>query len=127
MRMKDKTHKILVVDDEPDTILLARRLLEMEGFDVITAYDGEEALEKIYKERPKIVLLDLKLPKKSGYEVCEEVKSNEKLKDTIIIMFTAKIFNSDRERGFKVGADYYVTKPFSARDLIALIKENLAK
>jgi two-component system alkaline phosphatase synthesis response regulator PhoP len=120
-----KPVQILVVDDEPDTVLLARRLLEMEGFNVITAYDGEEALHKVYSEHPRIVLLDLKIPKKDGFTVCEEIRSKPKYQDVIIIMFTAKIFNSDRERGFKVGADYYVTKPFSAKELITLIQSVL--
>ena len=115
--------KILVVDDEPDTVLLAKRLLEMADFKVITAYDGEEALSKIYSEKPKIVLLDIKLPKKDGYEVCKEIKSNEKYWNTIIIMFTAKIFDSDRVKGLELGADYYITKPFSGKDLVALIHE----
>ncbi|MHA1279668.1 MAG: response regulator transcription factor [Candidatus Helarchaeota archaeon] len=122
-----KKVKILVVDDEPDTVLLARRLLELEGYNVIAAYDGEEALQKIYSEQPQIVLLDLKLPKKDGFEVCNEIKSRPEYKDIVIIMFTAKIFNSDRERGFQVGADYYITKPFSARDLISLLQEILEK
>jgi DNA-binding response OmpR family regulator len=117
--------KILVVDDEPDTVFLAKRLLEMDNFTVITAYDGEEALKKIYTEKPKIVLLDIKLPKKDGYEVCKEIKSNEKYCQTIIIMFTAKIFDSDREKGLKLGADYYITKPFSGRDLVQLIHKIL--
>lgn len=119
--------KILVVDDEPDTVFLAKRLLERENLEVITAYDGEEALRKIYYEKPKIVLLDIKLPKKDGYEVCKDIKSNEKYRKTIIIMFTAKIFDSDREKGLSLGADYYITKPFSGRDLVQLIHEILSK
>lgn len=122
-----QSDKILVVDDEPDTVFLAKRLLEMENFKVITAYDGEEALRKIYSEKPKIILLDIKLPRKDGYDVCKEVKSNEKFCQTIIIMFTAKIFDSDRERGLKLGADYYITKPFSGRDLVQLIHEIMKK
>ena len=117
--------KILVVDDEPDTVLLASRILELEGFSTVKAYDGVEALQKIYSEKPKIVLLDIKLPKKDGYAVCKEIKSSEKFRDTVIIMFTAKIFDSDREKGLQMGADYYVTKPFSGRDLIALINKIL--
>ena len=117
--------KILVVDDEPDTVLLATRLLEMEGYTVIKAYDGEEALQKIFSEKPDIVLLDIKLPKKDGYEVCKEVKAKETLRDIVIIMFTAKIFDSDREKGLQMGADYYVTKPFSGKELIALIQRIL--
>jgi DNA-binding response OmpR family regulator len=119
--------KILVVDDEPDTVLLAKRLLEMEGFHVVTAYDGEEALRQVYAEHPRIMLLDIKLPKKDGYEVCKEIKSKQSIKDTIIIMFTAKIFDTDREKGLEMGTDYYITKPFSGKDLIALINAILKK
>jgi len=119
--------KILVVDDEPDTVLLAKRLLEMEGFHVITAYDGEEALHQVYAEHPRIMLLDIKLPKKDGYEVCKEIKSKQSVKDTIIIMFTAKIFDTDREKGLEMGTDYYITKPFSGKDLISLINTILKK
>jgi len=122
-----QSDKILVVDDEPDPDFLAKRLLEIEKFTVITAYDGEEALRKIYSEKPKIVLLDIKLPKKDGYEVCKEIKSNEKYRQTIIIMFTAKIFDSDREKGLKLGADYYITKPFSGKDLVQLLRDILKK
>ena len=119
--------KILVVDDEPDTVLLMTRLLEPEGYHVITAGDGEEGLHKIYTERPRIVLLDIILPKKDGYEVCQEIKSKGGFGDTVIIMFTVKIFVKDRERGFAVGADYYLTKPFSGLSLIALIKNILGE
>ncbi|MHA1271475.1 MAG: response regulator [Candidatus Helarchaeota archaeon] len=114
---------ILVVDDEPDTVKLAQRLLEMEGFDVIVAYDGEEALEKIYNEKPILVLLDIKIPKIDGYEVCSRIKKDPNFKDTIIIMFTAKVFEKDKNKGLEVGADEYITKPFSGEDLINLIKK----
>ncbi|MHA1649242.1 MAG: response regulator [Candidatus Helarchaeota archaeon] len=117
--------KILIVDDEHDTILLAKRILEPEGYQISVAYDGEEALEKIYREHPHIVLLDIKLPGKDGYEVCQEIKSNDELRDIIVIMFTVKAFDADRERGFQVGADYYITKPFSGAALIALIQKIL--
>ncbi|MHA1266497.1 MAG: response regulator transcription factor [Candidatus Helarchaeota archaeon] len=113
--------KILVVDDEPDTVLLATRLLEMEGYQVIKAYDGAEALRKFYSEKPPVVLLDIKLPKKDGYEVCKEIKSKDNFKNTVIIMFTAKIFDSDREKGYEMGTNYYLTKPFSGKELVALI------
>ena len=118
---------ILVVDDEPDTVRLARRLLELAGLEVITAYDGEEALKKVYDERPKLVLLDIKIPKIDGYEVCRRIKSDENLKDIIVIMFTAKVFEKDRKKGIAMGADAYVTKPFSGEELVNMIKEHLKK
>jgi len=118
---------ILVVDDEPDTVRLARRLLELAGLEVITAYDGEEALKKVYDERPKLVLLDIKIPKIDGYEVCRRIKSDENLKDIIVIMFTAKVFEKDRKKGIAMGADAYITKPFSGEELVNMIKEHLKK
>jgi two-component system alkaline phosphatase synthesis response regulator PhoP len=117
--------KILVVDDEPDTIHLATRLLEMDGYQVIVAIDGEDALQKIYSEKPDIVLLDLMIPKKDGYTVCREIKSDSKMSDIIVIMFTVKMFDADRERGFEAGTDYYVTKPFSGEELRSLIRRIL--
>ncbi|MHA1253539.1 MAG: response regulator [Candidatus Helarchaeota archaeon] len=115
------------MDDEPDTVRLARRLLELAGLEVITAYDGEEALKKVYDERPKLVLLDIKIPKIDGYEVCRRIKSDENLKDTIVIMFTAKVFEKDRKKGIAMGADAYITKPFSGEELVNMIKEHLKK
>ncbi|MHA1650447.1 MAG: response regulator transcription factor [Candidatus Helarchaeota archaeon] len=120
-----KSAKILIVDDERDTVLLAQRLLEHEGYCVISAYDGEEALQKIYTERPNLILLDVMLPKKNGYEVCKEIKANNELKNTIVVMFTVKKFDSDRRKGFQAGTDYYVTKPFSGQKLLTFIRKIL--
>ena len=117
---------ILVVDDEPDTVNLAKRLLEMEGFRVITASDGESALKSIYEKRPDLVLLDIKIPKIDGYEVCKKIKNDPELKDTIVIMFTAKVFEKDRKKGLESGANEYITKPFSGDELINLIKKYIA-
>ncbi|MBD3229792.1 MAG: response regulator [Candidatus Lokiarchaeota archaeon] len=120
------SNRILVVDDEPDTVKLARRLLEMENFEVTTAYDGEEALKKINsQEKPDLILLDIKIPKIDGYEVCRRIKENPKFKDIKIVMFTAKVFEKDKNKGFEVGADEYITKPFSGEDLVNLIKDLL--
>ena len=116
---------ILVVDDEPDICLLVKRVLESEGYQISTAEDGAEALEKIHRERPKIVILDIILPKKDGFAVCQEVKADAALRDTIIIMFTVKVFDADRAEGIRVGADYYLTKPLAGRDLLALLREIL--
>ncbi len=117
--------KILIVDDEPDIVLLAKRLLEKEGYRTITAYDGEEALQKINVEFPDLVLLDIILPKKDGFEVCKEIKSNTKLRDIVVLIFTVKIFDIDRQKGFQMGADYYITKPFSGEELLSLIHKIL--
>ncbi|MHA1279666.1 MAG: response regulator transcription factor [Candidatus Helarchaeota archaeon] len=119
--------KILVVDDEPDTVLLASRLLELDGYKVIHAYDGEEALRKIYREKPDIVILDILLPKKDGFVVCKEIKSDRMIAGTIVIILTVKIFDDDRKRGFEAGADYYLTKPYSGDELRKLIRDVLEK
>jgi two-component system alkaline phosphatase synthesis response regulator PhoP len=119
--------KILVVDDEPDTLLLMTRLLEPEGYEVITAHNGEESLIKVRNEHPRIVLLDILLPGIDGYEVCQKIKSDETLCTIIVILFTVKIFDTDRERGFQAGADYYMIKPFSWTSLLALIKNILGE
>ena len=118
---------ILIVDDELDTVKLAKRLLEIEGFNVITAYDGEEALNQVYNEKPILILLDIKIPKIDGYDVCKKIKENPDYKDTKIIMFTAKVFEKDKIKGKEVGADDYITKPFSGDDLVRKIKELLNK
>ena len=119
--------KILVVDDEPDTLLLVTRFLESAGHQVITARDGEQALQEIYKERPQIVLLDVLLPQKDGYQICREVKADDKVRETTIIMLTVKAFEKDRAQGFQAGADHYVTKPFSGEALLRLIENILSE
>jgi len=121
-----KTTKILVVDDEPDTVLLAKRLLELDGYQIIAAYDGEEALQKFHAEKPNVVILDVLLPLIDGFEVCRKIKSEDNTADTCVIMFTVKSHDSDREKGFQSGANYYVVKPFSGERLRALIQDILA-
>ena len=117
--------KILIVDDELDVIELVTQILEKEDYQIITATDGEEALQKVYEEHPQVVLLDILLPKKNGYEICQEIKSNKNLLNTIVVMFTVKAFDSDRKQALQVGADYYFTKPFSAVSLLAFLQNIL--
>ncbi|MCF6094651.1 response regulator YycF [Microaerobacter geothermalis] len=116
--------KILVVDDEQPIADILKFHLEREGYDVTCAFDGEEALEKVYKEKPDLVLLDIMLPKKNGVEVCKEIRSNL---DVAIIMLTAKDSEADKVLGLELGADDYVTKPFSTRELLARVKANLRR
>ena len=107
--------KILVVDDEAHiTQLIEQTLedLEDEGVQVLTATNGEEALKIIEKERPKLVFLDVMMPKVNGFEVCHTVKNEWKIADIYIIMLTAKGQELDKEKGKEVGADMYITKPF---------------
>jgi two-component system response regulator VicR len=116
--------KILVVDDEKPISDIVKFNLEKEGFEVVTAYDGEEAVEKVEEENPDLIVLDLMLPKMDGLEVCREVR---KTRDTPIIMVTAKDQEIDKVLGLELGADDYVTKPFSNRELVARVKANVRR
>lgn len=116
--------KILVVDDEKPIAEILKFNLENEGYEVQCAYDGNEALELAEKEDPDLILLDLMLPEKDGNEVCREIR---KTKTTPIIMLTAKDSEIDKVLGLELGADDYVTKPFSNRELIARVKANLRR
>ncbi|NOR38805.1 MAG: response regulator [Candidatus Thorarchaeota archaeon] len=117
--------KILVVDDERITTQLVQAFLEPEGFEVVLAYDGVEALEVARAEKPDLILLDIVLPRKDGFDVCEELRSDPDFKDVRILMFTAKGLSQDVERGRQVGADEYIIKPFSGKNLLAIIKKQL--
>lgn len=116
--------KILVVDDEKPISDIVKFNLTKEGYDVYTAYDGEEALEKVEEVVPDLILLDLMLPKMDGLEVAREVR---KTYDMPIIMVTAKDSEIDKVLGLELGADDYVTKPFSNRELVARVKANLRR
>ncbi|MGX7107191.1 response regulator YycF [Hutsoniella sourekii] len=116
--------KILVVDDEKPISDIIAFNLDKEGYEVVKAYDGEEALEQFESEKPDLVILDLMLPKKDGLEVCREIRKDSALP---IIMLTAKDSEIDKVLGLELGADDYVTKPFSNRELIARVKANLRR
>ncbi|UQS87489.1 response regulator YycF [Nicoliella spurrieriana] len=116
--------KILVVDDEKPITDIEKFNLVKEGYDVSVAYDGEEALEKVDEENPDLIILDLMLPKVDGLEVARQVRKNH---DTPIIMVTAKDSELDKVLGLELGADDYVTKPFSNRELVARVKANLRR
>ncbi|UCZ53225.1 response regulator YycF [Bacillus shivajii] len=116
--------KILVVDDEQPIADILKFGLEKDGFDVIVAYDGSEAIEKVKEHVPDLILLDIMLPFKDGMEVCREVR---KTYDMPIIMLTAKDSEIDKVLGLELGADDYVTKPFSTRELVARVKANLRR
>lgn len=126
-RLSDTRTKILIVDDELDTLLPLKRALEMEDFNVIEAQDGVEALEKVRAEIPDLVLLDLMLPKINGFEVCQRLKQDEATSAIPIIMLTAKGETSDKVEGIEIGADDYVTKPFDLAELKARIKAVLRR
>ncbi|MGM0125354.1 transcriptional regulatory protein YycF [Enterococcus sp. AZ194] len=116
--------KILVVDDEKPISDIVKFNLTKEGYEVFTAYDGEEALERVKEVEPDLILLDLMLPKMDGLEVAREVR---KTYDMPIIMVTAKDSEIDKVLGLELGADDYVTKPFSNRELVARVKANLRR
>jgi len=117
--------KVLICDDEPHILESVAYVARKEGYLVLTAQDGETALRLAREERPGLVLLDLNMPIKSGYQVCEEIKSDPQTRATYVIMLTAKGQESDRARGVAAGADEYITKPFSPRKLRLRITEIL--
>lgn len=117
--------KILAVDDEPNILMSIEFILEMEGYEVHTSRDGEEALEVAERVRPDLILLDVNMPRKDGYEMCRILREREDLAGTKVIMLTAKGQTLERKKGLEVGADDYVTKPFSAADLLEKIRAML--
>lgn len=120
------THKVLIVDDEPNIVMSLEFLLKKEGFQVDTAGDGDAALEKMRSFVPDLVLLDVMMPKKSGFEVCEIMRADASMARVRIIMLTAKGRETEQAKGLALGADAYMLKPFSTKDLVAKIREVLA-
>ncbi|MCU0922571.1 MAG: response regulator [Burkholderiaceae bacterium] len=119
------THKVLIADDEPNIVISLEYLMKRAGYQVSIARDGQEALDTIRRERPRLVLLDVMMPKKSGHEVCQELRADEQIKDTLVLMLTAKGRDTDVDKGLGVGADAYMTKPFSTKELVAKVAEML--
>jgi two-component system phosphate regulon response regulator PhoB len=117
--------KILVVDDEPDAVELIKFNLKNAGYEVITAADGDEALKKARAQLPNLILLDLMIPEVDGLEVCKILRRDPRVSGVPIIMLTAKAAEIDRVLGLELGADDYVTKPFSPRELVLRIKRLL--
>lgn len=119
-------HKVLIADDEPNIVVSLEFMMKREGYEVLVARDGAQALETIRRERPRLVLLDGMMPGMSGFDVCEAVRSDAALNTTQIVMLTAKGRETDMARGVGAGADAYVTKPFSTRDLVRKVRDMLA-
>lgn len=117
--------KILVADDEPNIVVSLEYLLKREGYAVVIARDGAQALEAIERERPDLVLLDVMMPHKDGFEVCQMVRSTEHLKGLPILMLTAKGRETDVAKGLALGANAYMTKPFSTRELVQKVAQML--
>ncbi len=117
--------KILIADDEPNILISLEFLMKREGYEVHVARDGDEALDALRRERPRLVLLDVMMPRKTGFEVCQELRADEAIRDTIVLMLTAKGRDTDVAKGLGVGADAYMTKPFSTKELVQKVRELL--
>lgn len=123
--VREGRQKILAVDDIMDTIHILSAVLEKAGYTVITAMDGLEAIEKAERERPALILLDLMLPKKDGFEVCQALKEDARTKNIPIVMITARTDSLSRKNGLAVGASEYLTKPLNPRDILKKVREHL--
>lgn len=119
--------RILVVDDEIYIVHILDFSLGMEGYEVLTALDGEQALERLKNDKPDLIVLDIMMPKVDGYEVCRTIKSSPETQHIPVILLSAKGRNVDQKMGFDVGADDYITKPFSPRKLVERINALLGQ
>jgi DNA-binding response OmpR family regulator len=119
------THRIVIADDEPNLVIPIEYLLKREGFEVTVARDGQEALEAITRVRPHLVLLDVAMPRKSGFEVCQLLRADEANRSLKIVLLTAKGRGDDVAKGLALGADAYMVKPFSTKDLALKVHELL--
>ena len=117
--------KILIADDEPNILISLEFLMKREGYEVVLARDGQEAFDAIVRERPALVLLDVMMPIKTGFDVCHEVRAHEAVRDTLIVMLTAKGRDTDVAKGLALGANAYMTKPFSTKELVQKVRELL--
>ena len=117
--------RVLVVDDEPDVLLLCRVNLEFEGYEVLEASDGVEAMSRVRERRPDVILLDVMMPRMDGWQVLTELKADDALKDIPVVMLTAKVQDQDQIRGWSSGASEYITKPFSPLSLSQVLDDVL--
>ena len=119
------TYRVLIADDEPNIVISLEFLMKREGYAVSVARDGQAALDAIVRDRPDLVLLDVMMPGKSGFDVCQAVRADESLATVKILMLTAKGRDTDLAKGTALGADAYMTKPFSTKELAARVRELL--
>ena len=119
--------RVLVADDEPHLLRLVKFRLEREGYEVLTAVDGESALDMARSERPDLCVLDVMMPKRSGFDVLRELRSDDRCSGMKVIMLTARAQDRDVDVGFSLGADDYITKPFSPQELRVRIGAHLSK
>jgi two-component system alkaline phosphatase synthesis response regulator PhoP len=123
--MSDERYTVLVAEDEPHLLRLVQFRLEREGYDVVTATDGQSALDSVYDHLPDVCLLDVVMPRRSGWEVLTELRGDARSRDLKVIMLTARATEADIETGERLGADDYITKPFSGQDLRARVAAQL--
>lgn len=116
---------ILIADDEPNIVISLEFLMKREGYQVLVARDGQETIDAIVQHRPDLVLLDVMMPLKTGFEVCEEVRSREDIRDTRLLMLTAKGRDTDVAKGLALGANAYMTKPFATKELVEKVRSLL--
>jgi len=119
--------RILITDDEANILLSLEFLMKQAGYEVDTANDGDEALAAIARNRPDLMLLDVMMPRKNGYEVCETVRADPNNHGITIVMLTAKGREIEREKGLSLGADDYITKPFSTQEVTAKVRKLLGE
>jgi len=119
--------RILVVDDDRDIVRLVRSYLEKAGYQVLTAYDGESALQVLRSEKPQLLILDLMLPDRDGWDVARMVRADSNIAATPIIMLTARVEDNDKIVGLEIGADDYITKPFNPREVVARVRALLRR
>ncbi len=117
---------VLIVDDEPNIVRSLEFLMMKAGYDVRVARDGEQALAEIAKTQPDLVLLDAMMPKRDGFDVCQTIRTNPRWSSVRVIMLTAKGRDIEREKGLAMGADDYITKPFSTKEVVAQVEKILA-
>lgn len=117
--------KVLIVDDEPNIVLSVEFLMQREGHEVVTAGDGQEAMDVLAAARPDLMILDVMMPRKNGFEVCAEVRADPEMSGMPILMLTAKGREAEMKKGLSLGADAYITKPFSTHDLVTKVNELL--
>ena len=116
------TRKILIADDEPNIVISLEFLLKREGYEVAVAHNGAEALARVRAERPDMAILDVMMPLRNGFEVCQDLRQDPEFKDLRIMMLTARGRDTEVSKGLALGADVYMTKPFSTRELIAKVR-----
>ena len=116
-------NKILIVDDEPNILMSLEFLMRKEGYKVFVARDGSEAIKIIDNDQPHIIVLDIMMPNVDGYEVCQYIKKDDTLKGTKVIFLSAKSKQEDIDKGYEMGANLYLTKPFSTRELVKQVKQ----